>query len=561
MLKNTLLLCFGMLIISACGGSGGGGGYACPTVITYANGVTITGQAVYQYRDFGNQAIDSTPNPIRQAEVQVYNNAGSLIQCARTLDDGHFSFVVPTATTADSVRVVSRISNSTSQIGVFNDPVNRQLHSIETTFTPSGNADVGVLTAQAATNTDMAGGAFNILDKVYSANQYIISATASCNSLYSQCTPITSIPVCAVYWEKGVDPGTYINNPGLSYYLTGHSELYILGGDDGDVDNSDTDQFDDAIIVHEYGHFIVEKYSNQSSPLGSHDGNSIIDPRLAWSEGVPDFFQAAVRNYPEYRDTTGNVDAGTASVNVLRDLETPDFDVPSTMGEGNFREFSIARYLWDVIDTPTDSGADTVVEPFAEIWTLLTSTTVGLKGDYHFVNAGLFSKLQAQLGASDWSSAQTNEKQLANENDYVRLAGPGSCGAVTITAANRPAPAHVEDGTAAHSNLLASNDFYKIHHNGGSFNLGLTYTPTTRADLDLYLYKEAYVYGDSSTYAATPSVTRKTASNDNAMSTETISTTLPAGWYVINIRVYTGLIQNGSANYTMTLNGAALCPN
>ncbi len=101
--------------------------------------------------------------------------------------------------------------------------------------------------------------------------------------------------------------------------------------------------------------------------------------------------------------------------------------------------------------------------------------------------------------------------------------------------------------------------FYRYYHSGGTFTLRLDYTPTTEGDLDLYLYKQAYVYGDSSTYAATPSTTRKTAGNDNTAGSETISASLAAGWYVINVRVYTGLLL-GSATYTMQLNGAALCP-
>jgi hypothetical protein len=560
MLKNISLPVFGLLgllTLSACSGGGDGGGYACPTVRDYSNGVTVTGTAVYEYRDDGNQAINAAPNPIRQAEVQVYDGAGALIQCARTKDTGVFSFKVPSGSATISVRVNSKIYNDTSQISVFNDPVNRALHYISKSFVPSASMDLGTLTATAATSTALKGGAFNILDKVYSANLYLISTTANCDDTIPECTPVTSIPAISIFWDKGVDPGEYVGTTDLSYYLDGRSELYLLGGIDGDVDSSDTDHFDNSIIVHEYGHFIVDVFSKTDSPRGTHNGRSIIDPRLAFGEGWPDFFQAAVLNTPLYLDTSGTI-AGTASELVRRDIETPDQDVPATLGEGNFREFSIARYLWDVLDTPNDGGAETTIATFAEIWTLMTSATAGLNADYHFRNIGLLSKLQSSLGVSDWSSARTNEFQKASQIDYVRSVGSGSCSATAI-AAQDISVSQTEDGTAANSNMFASNDFYQINHTGGAFKLVLSYTPTTEGDLDLYLYNEDYVYGDSTTYAATPSTTRKTAGTDNTNGTETINTSLPAGLYVINVRVFTGLLL-GSATYTMTFNGAALCP-
>ncbi len=458
MLNKILLSTSLLLILSACSSGGSDGGYQCPTVQTYTGGVTITGTAVYEYRDSGNQAINGTPNPIRQAEVQVLDANGGLIQCARTRDNGTFSFVVPKASTTHRVRINSKVYNNTSQIYVYNDPVNRQLHFITKNFTPSAGQDIGTITATAASNSALKGGAFNILDKVYAANEYLINNTADCDTYISQCVPVTSVPAISIFWDKGVNPGEYIGSGPLSFYLEGESELYLLGGEDGDIDSSDTDHFDNAIIIHEYGHFIVDIFSESDSPRGSHNGRSIIDPRLAWGEAWPDFFQAAVTTVPLYLDTSGTVD-GVASELVRRDLETPDLDVPSSLGEGNFREFSIARYLWDVIDTPNDSGTETTTSPFYEMWTILTSDTVGLKkSSLVFRNVGMFSQMQAALAHSDWSSARTVEFQRANQVDYIRLAGSGTCSAVSITA-DDISFAQPENGSATNSNMFASNDF------------------------------------------------------------------------------------------------------
>ncbi|MDX1812840.1 MAG: hypothetical protein R3240_12865, partial [Gammaproteobacteria bacterium] len=66
----------------------------------------------------------------------------------------------------------------------------------------------------------------------------------------------------------------------------------------------DTDEFDDDVLMHEYGHFLVERYGIDNTPGGCHtltDNN--LDLRLAWSEGLGTFFPIAIKqwlrsNYP-----------------------------------------------------------------------------------------------------------------------------------------------------------------------------------------------------------------------------------------------------------------------
>ena len=146
--------------------------------------------------------------------------------------------------------------------------------------------------------------------------------------------------------------------------MNGKRELYLLGGENGDVDFSDTDHFDNSVIIHEYGHFIEDIFGAPNSPGGSHNGNSVIDPRLAWSEGWADFFQAAVTGQPYYRDTKGNVNCSetdpTSCTGVLFDesIDVPTDDRPILLGEGNFHEFSVSRTLWQALSIGS-AGAST----------------------------------------------------------------------------------------------------------------------------------------------------------------------------------------------------------
>lgn len=543
--------------------SGGGGGssnppYVC-TTHSYPNGVTISGNADYEFRTNGNGTISGSPRPIRKAEVKIYSG-NALIQCGATDDSGAFSFSVPQADTTHTVRVSSVIYNTTTRAYVMNNPSNRQFHYIETTFVPNTTKSVGTLTATAATNTALKGGAFNILDQIHFANEFLISKTANCANLFSTCPTFPGGPLVRVFWDKGLDPGAYVNATfPLSYYLPGYRELYILGGEDGIVDSVDCDHFDNSIILHEYGHFIEDVFSRTNSPGGGHDGESIIDARLAWGEGWANFFQAAVTGVAIYRDTWGN--GGTTGTYFNVNLETPNQDIATTMGEGNFREFSISRLLWDAIDPANEVSIDDVESPFAELWTVFASPTSGFaSSSFRFRNIGLFHSIQKTLpGGQDWSTLRTSEKHKDSQADYAQPVTRGaSCSPINIKAEHM-SMSQQENGSAGNSNQFASNDFYAYYHPGGAFSFALNYTtaPSPAVDLDVYIYPENYIFGGTAAAQAKTGIVASATSGS-----ESININLAAGYYMINIRVNTtgGHITN-TASYSMTLGGQSLCPN
>lgn len=566
MLKSFIFRVSALLILTACSGSGSSGGRGvrvlanpCLGTTVYPNAVTITGKGVYQFRTNGNGAVSGTTPPIRKANVAVYNSAGLPLQCGSTDDNGDFSLNVPSGSDY-TVRISSIIYDSVTKAAVYNNPTQNRLHVLSSSnFSASSSTNIGTLTASAT--GDVLGGGFNILDKIYGANIYLLQKTNNCSATFSSCSPVTNVPNVFIFWDKGVNPGSYFGAGPVSFYLPGESELYILGGETGDVDDSDTDHFDDSVILHEYGHFIEDIFAKTDSPGGWHNGDYIIDPRLAWGEGWANFFQAAVLDVPIYRDTSGNTDPGNTHSELFNeDLETPDNDIPAIMGEGNFREFSITRMLWDVIDVANEGhNIDEVTAPFSELWTLFTSSTHGFKKDLRFRHVGLFHALQVNLpGRTDWSSVRASEKQTIGEDDYANPAAVGSCSPITIEAENI-SPSDPEVGTAATSNQFASNDFYRIFHVGGALQILLNHSSSTSpsADLDLYLYKEKYRFGitadmvgRSTTFI--PGTTLSGSENINAF--------LAAGWYMLNVRVNTSQRNGQPATYTLKLNGANLCP-
>jgi hypothetical protein len=553
-----------LLLISCNNTNQSGGAFPetqyCSSMRAISNGLTISGKATYQRREStasGLGSPEATNYPIRYAEVSVTGqHTGSQIQCGQTDSNGNFSLQIPRGAGNLRLAVRARADNEYVKASVLDTPDTNSPYYVQITFVAEQDLNLGELTAPATGSIE--GGAFNIYDQILKANEYLRSQTANCQATFSECAAFSVAPKVTIYWKAGVNPANYFGiTSAISFFHQESGMLYILGGSDGDTDTSDTDHFDNSVVVHEYSHFLIDALSKSDSPGGSHDANSVIDPRLAWDEGWANFFALAVTGDPVYRDTYGNVD-GSTGIFFSHNLETnsPSRDNPSANGEGNFREFSIARALWDIIDPHPISLSgtnelliDSVTGPFAEFWTVLTATGGYKTSNYHFRNYGLFMQLRANLtGASDVSTVLTAEKQLANQTDYATQNNLSGTCTYTLTTTGTG-----EDGSYARSNQFRSNDFYYYYHSGGMLTISLNRTGGA-GDLDLYLYGEDYVYGDSSSMAAS---SHDPASSDGG--TEEVSAYFPAGHFMINVMLYT-VGAAATADYKLLINGVELCP-
>lgn len=542
----------------------------CGSVSSYSSAVTITGSAEYEFRTNGNGAV-ATPNPIRRAEVRVTSSSGSIVQCGETDASGNFSLQLPNNDSTVTITVASRADNNYMKAYIMNNPTNNDFYGVATTVTLDGSKSVGTLTAP-ATGT-IIGGAFNILDKILDANDFLRTETNNCSATFTNCVEVSVAPMVDVYWEPGLNPGDYFGLPALSFYIPDNNQLYILGGVNGNVDDSDTDHFDDSIILHEYGHAIESLFSIADSPGGTHNGDNILDPRLAWGEGWANYFQAAVTGNPVYRDTFGTT-LGTSGVFVNENLESGTSDTPTEAAEGNFREFSISRVLWDLTDADEMNATDDLQTTFSELWTIFAATTNGFADpSQNFRSAGLFYELQSTLvGRSNWNTILTAEEQLAARTNYANTLSNGTSCPTAILAEDVP-NANVlnnpgrqpEDGTSNNSNQFKSNDFYQIAHTGGSLTINLSYTTTSTnaADLDIYLYANDYTYGSAAS-GNLIGLSENTVSNTATSGSESISvSSLSAGTYMLNVRYDTtgGVVAADKAgNYSLTVNGQSKCP-
>lgn len=591
------------LFLTGCGGGGGGGGGGtsvvaessyCSTVQSYSSGVTVTGTAVYYYRPVHATSHVLSGNPVTDtiaaAEVVVTDAAGNVVQCSSVDQSGNISLTLPKTAATYTVKVNSRANNSLLKVSVLNDINANAVYSISKSITLDGVSTtqaLGQLTAYArqSESSSMEGAAFNILKKLYLANEYIRTETGNSSWVADKVT---------VYWKAGFNPYSYFGYPNslLSFYASSERKLYILGGKNGDVKTSDTDHFDNSVIIHEYGHFLEDIYGKSDSPGGSHNGDMMIDPRLAWSEGWANFFQAAVLGAKNYADTAGfcndTVESSgtTCNLNVYFRLDgsgaTASMDAVSVAGEGVFRELAVTRSLYKTIATPISTNTLSLgaAIPFSEIWNIFSNGTTGFHSSaVHFRNSGRFMGLLNSVvntstysaNQSAWTAILSNEKQPTDTLYYanpVTLTPSASCSKfpVALTPVIQ---------SSSRSDQLRSNDFYEYYYNGSTNDqISLTYTQggTSTIDLDLFVYKQDYTFfeessesdgGTNSTY-----VVRSVRANPTFESgTESISMTgQPAGFYIINVRAATyGKLSfqlNGTANYTLTetATGKVLCP-
>lgn len=619
---RALVLCLtASLFLSACTTKlegGLDGGRVSPTVAgpkqksfcstingsgTFTSEISVSGTATYARREvqstggLGGADPDSgglaaaSRNAIRKAEVTISNASGTILNCAETADDGTFTIYAPAGSGTYTVSVNSRIRNGYLKASVMNRPESKRFYSVKATVDATTNSTGLVLEAPAT--GELTGGAFNILDRLLTTNEYLINQTglgSLCSADFAGCLDFTTsfvasddLPIVEVYWEKGFNPNDYFGGGGgLSFYVPGYSRIFILGGIGGDTDSTDTDHFDTSVIVHEYGHFLEDALSISDSPGGSHNGDAVIDPRLAWSEGWGNFIQAAVRGTGNYIDTVGNIDGDDTYNAIEFNLENLDgYDTPDYAGEGNFRELSVSRILYDAVDGVSaenaNGGTDLINGKFKEIWAAFTKTTRGLASStFAFRSIGHLHLAQVWMqnnadtsNASNWSGIRTLNRQDGDTSQYAQLVSTACAGGAATGDFTIDPMSGVDGGSSlASSHMLLNNNYYHLKITStASYTVQLRYKDAdgvgTEADLDLYLYNSRARIGVAADVKA---YSQNDVSSTNPITDLELETagpvTLSPGNYLINVNAYTGSGGGaaGVTNYSLYLNGVKLCP-
>jgi hypothetical protein len=199
---------------------------------------------------------------------------------------------------------------------------------------------------------------FSVLDTIYSVMSVILAED-----------PQADFPALDVFWSVNnstvLGTGTFdeiiaSGEIGTSFYFG--DRLFLLG-----MANDDTEEFDDHVVVHEWGHYFEDNFSRSDNIGGAHGLGDFVDMRLAFGEGFATAMSGIGLNDPIYCDT-GGAKQGSRFLRI--DIENDGFGT-----EGWYNEISVTNLLYDLWDTNND-GADNDSLGFGPIYDVMTGSQV-----------------------------------------------------------------------------------------------------------------------------------------------------------------------------------------
>lgn len=272
--------------------------------------------------------------PARFVDVALLE-AGRVVAEGRADAEGRFAIEGPPG--VEAVRVSARVRVRGHDVAIARDPGGRETHSMEIPVGAEGGDELSIHALDAEGDA----GAFHVVDTMLRGLDAVLEWTGR------------PLPPVFAYWVRG---GTRE----WSFYRgerppeSGRFALELLGGEPGQASVSDTDEHDEGIILHELGHFVMDRLTSSSSTGGMHPRGARIDPGVAWEEGRASWFALAVLGAPVYQDTIGVEPWG--SLRVDENLEAPEDPVA-----GLASETTVSKVLWDLSDDgPTDQDGDGV---------------------------------------------------------------------------------------------------------------------------------------------------------------------------------------------------------
>ena len=572
----------------------------CDTTVSYPAGVSLLGVATFEKRSIdvitenivviGNPNTNSTklknmslgdplpiPLPIRYAEISVYDVNNKKIQCGVTDQLGNYKAVdlisplkIPNKKGTYKLRVSSRsyyVYNADpadfSYISVKQDKYRNELHSLISEFNLTGNTTVTVNLNAKARQTDsinIEAGAFNVMNSIQVAYDYVKMNTGTVNT---KCLATK----LNVFWKAGFNPMQYQSPEAdpqtlgnTSYYLPLTKELYISGGQIGDLSLSNTDHFDDFAIIHELGHFVEDHCGQWVSTGGNHTLTSRIEPRLAWSEGWANYFSAHViqskiadldytlsnklsvlsENNPTnfgwtyffnsygFSDSVQNIGNGDGLVidfkksgsdpgaYIATSYTGQEYDkvVPLTYpGEGHVREGAISRGFFKLTNS-CGTYCATTPTTFENIWKSFDKITGSGSANTPFNGSDKVLEI-LKTTAGSWTSGLTSRNTVI-ESEALHLKSNGSFGSsplqwpgygnnlITGSTCNLSIqPRSDSTINRSSSDQRYSNHFYNIDFGllAGLNSITVTFTKQTgsNTDHDLILFKSGYYFNDDYT--------------------------------------------------------------
>jgi hypothetical protein len=462
--------------------------------------VTVQGTFRFQKRPVHPDPGQSRMVPVRLGTVEILRmNCGEeVIATAETDDDGAFSVTVNTPSGSIlRAAAVAQMTRAGARAVVRNG--RRMAYSYEgpdltLTEEPSQIREIAVEIPNDCKY--QVAGAFNILE----------SARLGFAAVEGILAPPDDRPL-TIFWEVGDPDGTYFSLSADDLDgdgAPGDPFIRIRGGV-RTAGCSNSDQFDDSIVLHEFGHYIASIHSRDDSPGGRHAVGERVDPRLAWSEGWADFFSAMARDDPWTIDTTEEIVSCTWPCTIFEfDLRSPDLNCDGDCCKGIESEEAVGTFLWEIHD-PVVMPDDLAEVPREDI--LLSFAALRHPDSGHrFVYVGDFlaEVLDRQPGQAAAILSRALERGIVDEDGSVPpfpdafptevVSGTGVLAeaAGTLNGCDSQPCKYAE-------NFAGGMNFFELHipgdaAQGGTFTANLSITPLPlgcTSDLHLRIYDDA----------------------------------------------------------------------
>jgi len=335
--------------------------------------VTISGSITFDHVPFNtsNSALDYdniTQDPAPGLTLEALSSTGAVLQSTVTDANGNYSVEVNPNTDV-RIRVKAEMlqtSGAQWNVRVVDNTSSGALYSLQGSLATSGtvnstrNLNAASGWGGSSYTSTRAAGPFAILAPIYESLQRIVAVD-----------PDVVFPFIDFNWSVNNRPGMNDNlsfdqniangDIGTSSYVTssnGDRRVLILG-----AANTDTDEYDEHVVIHEWGHYFEDQLSRSDSIGGPHSLGDRLDPRVALGEGFGNALSGMLTDDPFYRDSFGSGQASGFQINV----ESNNY-----FNEGWFNEGSVQSILYDIYDAD-DDGSDTISAGLEPIYNVLTS--------------------------------------------------------------------------------------------------------------------------------------------------------------------------------------------
>ena len=523
LLKLAALFLFSSLL--SCGGGGGSdpAPVASCTLGTGAN-LNVSGSISFErvplQANGGLDFADTIEKPAKAIQVEAVCN--TVIAVATTDDSGRYSVTVPSGTQGVFIRAKAQmiksgapswdveIKDASSSLVFALDSLPFNLDGLD--LTKNLLAAAGDDGAGYPVDAVRAAAPFAILDTIYKSMQFVM--TVQPNAIF---------PALDVKWSATNEDGSFYTN----------NQITVLGS------TTDTDEFDEHVIAHEWGHYFQDAFSRDNSVGGAHAEGDILDVRVAFSEGFGNAFSAMVLGDSVYKD----------SQDILSNIGLT-FDVESNncINRGWYSECSVQSVLYDFFDANNDDVFSLGFDEIHEVMTSNMPLSNALTSFFSFINP---FKALSTIAPADVDALLANQSIDSISDDYAT----GITGGLYITGSTdvlpiydiRPFP--LDDVCSTGDNIsgenvygLGASRFIRFTApSSGDFRFTATWTSGLSAsDPDMYLYKNGTLVG---------------AGDSTNIKSEAFSTSLIAGdEYILEVLEYTYV--NVNVPYDRSATGA-----